>query len=257
MSMLQNDAYGGTFSYDADGNILNKVQNGTAATPAMDNLDYFYYDATNGTYNPATSIPANATNKLALVKDLVPAGNYNTDIDTQNPNNYTYNQIGNLISDATENITQIDWNLQNKITQIAKSAGPKPSLPIRCPGQPSHEACIQRHSFTEWPDILRKGMLRAMQWPLTHTRFRQPGNYAKAILERGSYLWQQPDRAIRARYGHYRSSRQCFRRSIPDRQPWLQAIRTHQPSGQRAGHHHRPQNTRHLQRSNNLSSGDH
>ncbi len=124
MSMLQNDAYGGTFSYDADGNILNKVQNGTAATPAMDNLDYFYYDATNGTYNPATSIPANATNKLALVKDLVPAGNYNTDIDTQNPNNYTYNQIGNLISDATENITQIDWNLQNKITQIAKSAGP-------------------------------------------------------------------------------------------------------------------------------------
>jgi YD repeat-containing protein len=124
MSMLQNDAYGGTFGYDADGNILNKVQNGTAATQAMDNLDYFYYDAANGIYNPATSIPANATNRLAQVKDQVPAGNYTVDIDTQNSNNYAYDQIGNLISDAAENITQIEWNLQNKITQVAKSNGP-------------------------------------------------------------------------------------------------------------------------------------
>ncbi|MCK9640116.1 MAG: hypothetical protein M0R39_09430 [Prolixibacteraceae bacterium] len=124
MSMLQNDAYGGTFGYDADGNIENKTQHGTAATPAMDNLDYFYYDTANGTYNPATSIPANATNRLAQVKDQVPDGSYNTDIDTQNPNNYGYNQIGNLISDVAEKITQIEWNLQNKITQITKSTGP-------------------------------------------------------------------------------------------------------------------------------------
>jgi RHS repeat-associated protein len=124
MSMLQNDAYGGTFSYDADGNIMNKVQNGTASAPAMDNLDYFYYDAANGTYNPATNIPSNATNKLAHVKDQVPTGSYTIDIDAQNSNNYKYDQIGNLISDAAENITQIDWNLQNKITRIAKSNGP-------------------------------------------------------------------------------------------------------------------------------------
>jgi len=124
MTMLQNDAYGGTFSYDADGNIMNQVRNGKVAIPDMDRLAYFYYDANNNIFDPTAGIPSNATNKLAHVKDDVADGNYTEDIDKQNPGNYKYNAIGNLISDDAEHITGIDWNLQNKIAKITKSTGP-------------------------------------------------------------------------------------------------------------------------------------
>ena len=124
MSLLQNDGYGGTLSYDADGNIIKQVRNGTASLPAMDNLDYYYYDAANGTYDPSAGIPANATNRLSHVKDGVSAGNYPEDIDGTSSSNYQYNLIGNLISDPSEHITQIGWTLQNKISSISKSTGP-------------------------------------------------------------------------------------------------------------------------------------
>jgi RHS repeat-associated protein len=124
MALLPNNAYFGKFGYDADGNIINQYRNGTTATPAMDNLNYNYYDAANNTYNPALGIPANATNKLAYVGDLVPDANYPGDIDNQQPNNYKYNDIGNLIADYAEHISHIEWTLQNKIKSITKTTGP-------------------------------------------------------------------------------------------------------------------------------------
>ena len=125
MSMLQSDAYGGTFGYDADGNIFKQLRNGTVSTPSMDDLAYFYYTGGGSTYDPSSGvIPVDATNKLAFVKDQGPAGNYPDDLDDQNSNNYKYDLIGNLTGDMKENITQIEWTLQNKIAQIAKSTGP-------------------------------------------------------------------------------------------------------------------------------------
>jgi RHS repeat-associated protein len=126
MAMLPGNAYKGTFTYDADGNIMNQFRNGVNPTPAMDNLDYFYYDANNIPYDPALGIPANATNRLAYVKDLPTlSGNYPDDIDDQsaNPNNYQYDQIGNLTRDDSENINSIDWTLQKKIRSITKTTG--------------------------------------------------------------------------------------------------------------------------------------
>ncbi|MES2332475.1 MAG: RHS repeat-associated core domain-containing protein [Bacteroidota bacterium] len=124
MAMLPNDAYGGTFKYDGDGNILNQVRNGTSLLPDMDKLDYYYYTSNNSIYNPALGIPATATNKLAYVTDPANlSNNYTEDIDGQRPNNYQYNRIGNLISDSAEHITHIDWNLKNKIASITKSIG--------------------------------------------------------------------------------------------------------------------------------------
>ncbi|MCO5948099.1 RHS repeat domain-containing protein [Mucilaginibacter flavidus] len=123
MALLANDAYFGKYSYDRDGNIVNQTRNGTTAMPAMDNLSFFYYDAANNVYNPAVSIPSGATNKLAYVTDQVPAGNYTEDIDNQSPNNYKYDAIGNLVSDVAEHITNIEWNLKDKISRITKSTG--------------------------------------------------------------------------------------------------------------------------------------
>jgi len=123
LSLLPNDVYGMKLKYDADGNILRMKRNGGFQQPDMDSLSYRYYLQNGGMYNPENGIPATATNKLAFVKDSVPAGNYAEDLDDQNSNNYEYNIIGNLLSDKAGNIKQIDWDLQKKVTRISKTDG--------------------------------------------------------------------------------------------------------------------------------------
>jgi hypothetical protein len=64
-----------------------------------------------------------ATNRLNYVHDDVPITNYTEDIDSQNPDNYTYDEIGNLKTDDAEGITNIDWTVYGKISSISKSNG--------------------------------------------------------------------------------------------------------------------------------------
>ena len=45
-------------------------------------------------------MPANPTNKLAYITDQVSSGNYTEDIDNQTSFNYTYDPIGNLVSEC-------------------------------------------------------------------------------------------------------------------------------------------------------------
>jgi RHS repeat-associated protein len=87
----------------------------------MDKLTYQYENIAN-TYD-------RNTNKLRSVDDLVPDGNYNEDIDDQDPDNYEYDQIGNLKKDVQEQIDNIEWNVSGKITQVLRIAGSaKPDL---------------------------------------------------------------------------------------------------------------------------------
>lgn len=119
------DAYFMHMQYDSDGNIVNMQRNGTASLPLMDKLQYRYYRKDNiNTYDPLAGVPNDATNRISFVADD-PAltGNYTEDIDAQNPNNYSYDEIGNLISDNAEGINSIEWTLQNKIKSINKSDG--------------------------------------------------------------------------------------------------------------------------------------
>jgi len=115
-SLLASSAYGMNLSYDPNGNIKTLDRRGRATNPAMDRLRYNYYPG---------------TNKLAYVQDGVsstypesptPINGTVTDIDNQSPNNYTYDAIGNLIKDNSEGITNINWNIQNKITVITKTS---------------------------------------------------------------------------------------------------------------------------------------
>jgi RHS repeat-associated protein len=102
--------YKENIKYDANGNIMDYLRNGTTANGnvlEMDDMRYEYY--TN-------------TNKLRRVHDAVASGNYAVDIDQQtSTNNYKYDNIGNLISDAAENISSIRWNVSGKISRIAKN----------------------------------------------------------------------------------------------------------------------------------------
>lgn len=116
--------YRESFTYDANGNILTVERFGNSTT--MDNMAYYYYNQSGGVYTPnaaGVASPANATNKLAYVTDAISSGTYADDIDNQGTNNYAYDEIGNLISDAAENITNIEWTVYGKIKSIDKSSG--------------------------------------------------------------------------------------------------------------------------------------
>ena len=99
-------------SYDPNGNIktLNRfgvVKTGNAGvTTAMDNLTYTYQSG---------------SNKLTHVDDAIDAKNFDNDIDDQTPNNYTYDAIGNLISDNAEDIQKITWNVYGKMTSVVNT----------------------------------------------------------------------------------------------------------------------------------------
>jgi hypothetical protein len=116
-------------TYDANGNIItyNRNQTGTATQQPMDNLTYWYqYKTTGGAiayYNPAIS-PApqgELTNKLAYVDDAVAAAQSTVDIDDQAAGNFTYDEIGNLKTDVQSSISNINWNVYNKIRDITYS----------------------------------------------------------------------------------------------------------------------------------------
>lgn len=103
------DDYHEQATYDANGNILSYLRNGTThggRQLPMDNLTYGY---------------TVGTNRLRHIKDAVDPGNYTEDIDSQGDDNYGYDNIGNLIKDNAAGITKIDWTSDGKIRQLSKS----------------------------------------------------------------------------------------------------------------------------------------
>ncbi|MEL6140712.1 MAG: hypothetical protein AAFU67_03755, partial [Bacteroidota bacterium] len=107
--------YNTAYTYDANGNILTLNRNAYAAKHlAMDSMRY--------TYRPLT-------NQLTHVDDPVNAENYGVDIDDQDPDNYTYDRIGQLTSDRQEEIAQIGWTAYGKMSRLDRIPGSdKPAL---------------------------------------------------------------------------------------------------------------------------------
>jgi YD repeat-containing protein len=118
-------AYATDYTYDAMGNILTQKRNGggTSAT-ALDELTYNYHTTTDGL----------VSNRLYHVDDVVSAGNYTDDIDDQGTfnnthstietaNNYGYDELGNLVRDAQEEIASIEWTVYGKMKKITRNSG--------------------------------------------------------------------------------------------------------------------------------------
>lgn len=107
--------YFNTFSYDANGNIKTQFRNGKTGLESMDDLTYSY-------------IPN--TNQLSYVKDMGTAGNYTDDLESQSAGgNYTYDAIGNLITDAAEQIQAINWTVYGKVKSVTRTSGsPKDNI---------------------------------------------------------------------------------------------------------------------------------
>jgi RHS repeat-associated protein len=109
-----NEFYNTSYSYDANGNIKTLTRNGNQSGQLlMDALEYYPFNA--GGYTD---------NKLTYVKDeQSDDGAYSEDLNsTQAPGNYTYDLIGNLISDEDEGIDDITWLVTGKIAYIQKES---------------------------------------------------------------------------------------------------------------------------------------
>ena len=118
-------AYATDYTYDAMGNILTQKRNGGGASPtALDELTYNYHTTTDGL----------VSNRLYQVNDVVSAGNYTDDIDDQGTfnnthstietaNNYGYDELGNLVRDAQEEIASIEWTVYGKMKKITRNSG--------------------------------------------------------------------------------------------------------------------------------------
>jgi len=116
-------AYATDYTYDAMGNILTQKRNGGGTSPtALDELTYNYHTTTDGL----------VSNRLYQVNDVVSAGNYSDDIDDQGTfnnthstietaNNYGYDELGNLVRDAQEEIASIEWTVYGKMKKITRT----------------------------------------------------------------------------------------------------------------------------------------
>ncbi|HEX8574853.1 MAG TPA: RHS repeat-associated core domain-containing protein [Flavobacterium sp.] len=104
------DRYSENLSYDKNGNIMDLVRKGATNSNAtafgiMDQLTYHY----------------DAGNKLLKVQD--PAGDQGFKDGVNTGNDYTYDNNGNIISDANKGITSITYNHLNLPVEIISTAG--------------------------------------------------------------------------------------------------------------------------------------
>src|SRR5690606_13413435 len=85
-------AYDTDYSYDPNGNLLTLQRMDDSQTAVLDDLEYEYNTGTNRLRNT----------------------------DTADGENYTYDEVGNLVSDAEEGIDSIAWTPYGKVRKVEK-----------------------------------------------------------------------------------------------------------------------------------------
>jgi RHS repeat-associated protein len=126
---VANNNYRNEFTYDANGNILTQKRY-DAANTIVDDMTYQYHIDGAGKKH---------SNRLYHVNDAAASGAATDDIDDEGVftpapavgnslgqinslNNYSYDEIGNLVKDNQEGISNIDWTVYGKIKQITRTA---------------------------------------------------------------------------------------------------------------------------------------
>lgn len=104
-------SYASNYTYDKNGNLMSLARNApiSETTHEIKEMDKFEYN-----YLPFT-------NKLTHVSDTVDPTIFDTDIDNQDPNNYHYDEIGQLTYDEAEGIKEINWRVDGKVKNIIKA----------------------------------------------------------------------------------------------------------------------------------------
>jgi len=110
-SIQATEEYKERISYDANGNILTYLRNGNAARLPMDNMAYSYKAGKNQLDKVVDGAADASTGEYDKYRDIKQG---------QATGNYQYDAIGNLVSDASEYITGIEWTVYGKIGSIHK-----------------------------------------------------------------------------------------------------------------------------------------
>ena len=128
--------YEASYNFDRNGNLSTlerRVSNGGALT-TMDQLTYHYNEVDrSGSPISGNRTTAKVNNQLTYVSDAVGDTGYN-DLGDQNPGNYQYDAIGQLVSDDAENITNIDWRVDGKVRAITKNVGGTSTITFKYDG---------------------------------------------------------------------------------------------------------------------------
>ena len=170
--------YKTSYTYDANGNIKN-LQRYNAAGVKFDDMDY-KYDVQGSKL---------IRNKLYHVNDAIASGIHTADIDDQlgftttnitTSNNYTYDEIGNLKQDKTEEILEIKWTVSGKIKKIIRTGiSTKPDLEY------VYDAMGNRIAKILKPDgssLENGGTDNPTQWTYTYYVRDAPRNQFKFVL---------------------------------------------------------------------------
>ncbi len=83
-------------TYDANGNILTYLRNGTGGSLNLNNYTYSY---------------TSGTNRLSGIVNSVNSGSYT----------YSYDAIGNVTQDTKQGVNAADWNVYGKLQTVTKS----------------------------------------------------------------------------------------------------------------------------------------
>jgi YD repeat-containing protein len=107
-----------TYSYYLNGDIKNLKRYNYAGT-LMDDMNYNYdYANVGNSYTPTYNL--SSTSKLNCVKDAAGTSVSTVDIDDQSSaTNYTYDNLGNLITDAS-NALNMTWSVYGKVRKVQR-----------------------------------------------------------------------------------------------------------------------------------------
>ena len=110
------------FTFDANGNIL--TQQRYEGSTLVDNLTYQYATNSAGDLlsNRLYSVDDAVTNASLSATDMEDMPAY-INATPNTSNNYTYTQIGELKSDNQEEISEIHWRVDSKISEITRTSG--------------------------------------------------------------------------------------------------------------------------------------
>ncbi|WP_298892457.1 deaminase domain-containing protein [uncultured Psychroserpens sp.] len=114
-TLTNQDSYGSNYSFDRNGNLLTLSRSMYQSSGTPLTIDDFTYNYEKDVNNKLLS------NQLTHVLDDVDAGILDVDLDSQIEGNYKYDNIGQLVYDAGEDL-YISWRVDGKVKEIIKGA---------------------------------------------------------------------------------------------------------------------------------------
>jgi RHS repeat-associated protein len=189
-SAINDQSYANTFHYDGNGNILFLNRKGTTSPSFngvnMDDLTYHY------NWKPASPdvepyFRKLENNQLNYITDAEIAENYPDDLHNQtSKTNYTYDEIGNLKSDASEQIREIQWTVYGKVKKIIRDANSeKEDLEFRYDAFGKRIAkIVKKHGYS----VENGGSDNPDYWRTTWYIHDAQGNIMATYLNNGSSM---------------------------------------------------------------------